>query len=74
MNYPFINGKKVRLAGKTLAQLQHLLQLAQDQVKRYEQAIVNYPPNRMENYGKPHLARLQDTVNSLQTAIDNNTT
>jgi len=68
-DYLFINGNKVVLAGKTQAQLQHLLQLAKDQVERYARAIENYQPRRMEMYGRSYQARLQNVVDRITQRI-----
>lgn len=65
----FINGKKLKLEGKTRAQLEHLRRLAQDEVRRYKKAIQNYPPERMERAGKPHLAKLERTIAVIDDAI-----
>ena len=71
LNDIFINGKKYSTKNKTRAQLEHMLQLARDEVRRYEEAIKNYPPDRMEKHGKPFLARLKSYVNEIQQAIEN---
>jgi hypothetical protein len=44
----FIGSKKVKLEGKTRAQLEHLLQQAQDMQRRYDFISRNYPPDRRE--------------------------
>lgn len=41
--------------------LNHLIQLAQVEIDNYQKAIENYPPERMERYGKPHLRKLEKT-------------
>jgi hypothetical protein len=40
-----------------------------DQVQRYEYSIRNYPPDRMEKYGKPFLASLQQKVADVDATI-----
>lgn len=65
----FINGKKYSTEGKTLAQLEHMLQLAKDEVTRYKMVISNYPPKRMENAGNPYLNKLQSAVTAIEKAI-----
>ncbi len=65
----FIDAKRVKLAGKTLAQLEHLLQLAKDQKRRYDITTKNYPPDRMEKYGKPFYERLNENIAAIEAAI-----
>ena len=40
-----------------------------DQVQRYEYAIRNYPPDRMERHGLPFLNRLRDKVATVDALI-----
>jgi hypothetical protein len=42
----------------TQSQLAHMEQLCQVEIDNYLICIENYPPERMERYGKPCLARL----------------
>lgn len=65
----FINGKKYSTEGKTLTQLEHMLQLAKDEVTRYKMVISNYPPKRMESAGIPYLNKLQSVVTTIEKAI-----
>jgi len=44
----------------SLTELNHTLQLLDVQIKNYTLLIENYPPDRMERYGKPYLKRLSD--------------
>lgn len=65
----FIKNKKVVLTNKTQAQLEHLLQLAKDEVDRYQRIVQNYPPDRMEQYGRPHIQKLQRVVDVISQHI-----
>jgi hypothetical protein len=65
----FIDAKRVKLAGKTLAQLEHLLQLAKDQRRRYDLTTKNYPADRMERLGKPFYARIDGNIAAIEAAI-----
>lgn len=40
-----------------------------DEVQRYEYAIRNYPPDRMEEHGKPFLSRLRQKVADVNATI-----
>lgn len=44
----------------TQSQLVHMEQLCQVEIDNYLICIENYPPERMEKYGKPYLALLQE--------------
>jgi len=46
-----------------------LLQLAQIEVDDYKLVIKNYPSDRMEKYGLPHLTDLQSRVDYIQSII-----
>ncbi len=65
----FIGSKKVKLAGKTPAKLEHLLQLARIEKTNYERACANYPPERMMRHAKPFLQRLDDNIAAIEAAI-----
>lgn len=65
----FIDAKRVKLGGKTLAQLEHLLQQAKDQKRRYTITIQNYPPDRMEKHGLPFMKRLDSNIAAIEAAI-----
>lgn len=60
----------VRRGSLTDAELQRLLAAVKDEVERYRFAIRNYPPDRMERYGKPFLAMLEKRVNDVQRLIN----
>jgi len=68
-NYIFINGKKTTTSGKTLAQLEHLLFLSEIEIANYEKTIKNYPVERMDRFGIPHLTKLQAVSQTIRTAI-----
>ncbi|WP_419807389.1 hypothetical protein [Sphingomonas sp.] len=40
-----------------------------DQAQRYQDAIRNYPADRMETYGRPYLERLRDKVAKVDAVI-----
>ena len=40
-----------------------------DQVQRYEEAIENYPPDRMEKFGLPRLMKLKQKVADVDATI-----
>lgn len=42
-----------------------------DQVQRYEYAIRNYPPDRMEKHGRPFLNKLREKVAIVDALITN---
>ena len=42
----------------TVGKLEHLIQLAEVEIANYQRAIVNYPADRLKNYGEPHLKAL----------------
>jgi len=54
-------------------QLNHMIQLCDLEIKIYEKLIVNYPPERMERCGLPHLEKLKQNKitfeNQLKTFI-----
>lgn len=45
-----------------------------DQVQRYEYAIRNYPPDRMEKHGRPFLNELREKVARVDALIARRTT
>ncbi len=55
---------------KSKENLEHQIQLKKDEIIRYEKAIVNYPPDRMEKYGEPFLQRLNNELQILQNQLD----
>ncbi len=52
---------KIRTPGK----VEHLLQLKEDEIVRHKKAIENYPPERLEKYGKPFLLKLEKERDAL---------
>lgn len=46
-----------------------LLQGLENDLKAYERAIENYPPERMEKYGKPYLNMLENKVQVVKQMI-----
>lgn len=53
----------------TDGKLQHMLQLAEIRVQNYAEAIKNYPPDRMEMYGKPHMMMLEERANVIRSIL-----
>ncbi len=49
--------------------LERLRAALADEVERYEYAIRNYPPDRMDQYGRPYLAKLREKVDVVDTLI-----
>ncbi|HEU0309961.1 MAG TPA: hypothetical protein VFR36_01900 [Sphingomicrobium sp.] len=58
----FIENAYARRDSLSDAELERLLAALKDEAERYRYAICNYPPDRMERYGKPFLARLEERV------------
>lgn len=54
------------VAKETTTNIDHHIQLKQIEIANYQNAIKNYPPDRMLRHGKPHLAKLQNELVSLQ--------
>ena len=49
--------------------LERLRAALADEVERYAYAIRNYPPDRMDQYGRPYLAKLREKVTVVDTLI-----
>ena len=47
-----------------------LLQGLENDLLAYRRAIANYPPERMEKYGKPYLNMLEDKVAVIKKMIE----
>jgi len=45
--------------------IDHRIQLKEDEVSRYRTVLVNYPLDRLHRSGIPYLTRLQDQLNDL---------
>ena len=54
---------------QTAAKLEHLLQLAEIEISNYEVLLNNYPEQRLEAIGIPHLNRLRYTRDVIQEAL-----
>lgn len=65
----FIGTKKIKLAGKTPAELEHLLQLAKIQKTNYARACEHYPPDRMMKHAVPFLKRLDDNIAAIEFVL-----
>ena len=55
---------------KSKENIEHRIQLKKDEIRRYELAIANYPPDRMERHGKPFLQKLNNELKILQNELD----
>ena len=55
---------------KTKENLEHRIQLKKDEITHYARVIKNYPPNRMNKCGIPHLRRLNNELQLLQHELD----
>lgn len=49
----------------TLRNIDHRIQLKEDEIRRYRECIVNYPPDRLKKNGIPYLTKLQNELNEL---------
>jgi len=45
--------------------IDHRIQLKEDEIRRYREVLVNYPLDRMNRSGIPYLTKLQDQLNDL---------
>jgi hypothetical protein len=45
--------------------IEHRIQLKEDEISRYRAILVNYPLDRLERSGIPYLTKLQDQLNEL---------
>jgi len=45
--------------------IDHRIQLKENEIAIYRSAIVNYPLDRLNKYGIPYLTKLQDQLNEL---------
>ncbi len=50
-------------------QLRHVGGLLEQKIKDYVHAIENYPPERMDRVGKPHMAKLVDQLQSVKSRL-----
>lgn len=56
----FIGSKKyTNIEQQPDFKLAHMLQLVEIEITNYEKHLVNYPPDRLERFGKPFLKILQ---------------
>ena len=55
---------------KSKENIEHRIQLKKDEIRRYELAIANYPPDRMERHGKPFLQKLNNELKILENELD----
>ena len=45
--------------------IEHQIQLKRDEITRYQKAIQNYPEERMQKFGVPHLRKLNTELQEL---------
>ena len=55
---------------KTKENLEHRIQLKEDEIYRYTLACKNYPHDRMERYGKPYLQKLNNELSTLKSELE----
>lgn len=65
----FIENAYARRDSLSDAELERLLAALKDEAERYRYAIRNYPPDRMEQFGKPFLARLEERMAEVQILL-----
>lgn len=58
-----------QLKKMTAAQVENAIQSITDEIRRYKKGIENYPADRMEKYGKPHLAKLEARLTMTKSFI-----
>ncbi|WP_230483602.1 hypothetical protein [Sphingomonas sp. Leaf21] len=69
----FINRAYVERESLSDRDLERLRASLADQVQRYEYAIRNYPPDRMEKHGRPFLDKLREKVAHVDALITSRT-
>jgi hypothetical protein len=55
---------------KTKLNLEHQIQLKQDELRRYLEASKNYPEERMKKYGVPYIQGLQNELTILNNELE----
>ena len=65
----FIENAYARRDSLSDAELGRLLAALKDEVERYRYTIRNYPADRMELYGRPFLANLEERVDEVQRLL-----
>ena len=58
-----------RRATLTLSELSRLEAALADDVERYREAIRGYPATKMQQYGQPHLSKLQGRLEEVRRLI-----
>lgn len=48
----------LRVKSLNVGELRHYMQMAQVEIDNYAVCIENYPPDRLEKYGRPFMAKL----------------
>lgn len=62
----FIGSKKyTNIEKQPDFKLAHMLQLVEIEIANYEKHLVNYPPDRLERFGKPFLKILQSRKDAI---------
>jgi hypothetical protein len=49
--------------------LEHRIQIKQNEIENYKRSIVNYPTERMEKCGNPYLQKLNNELTILQNEL-----
>jgi hypothetical protein len=55
---------------KTKDNIEHRIQLKKNEIEKYNEVIKNYPPDRMEKYGKPYLQQLHNELQILNNELE----
>lgn len=59
-----------KLESLTLSQVKHLLQQCEQEIVQYKYCISNYPPDRMEKYGKPFIEGLEARRDKVKSRLE----
>ena len=70
MSHNTLKISKYDLSKKTDAELKHYVQLIKIDINNYRKHIENYPPERMEKYGIPHLTRLIEVLKKVKAELN----
>jgi len=54
---------------KVSTNIEHRIQLKEDEIRRYHRVFQNYPPDRMKRFGEPHLKKLHDELMQLKVEL-----
>jgi len=54
----------------TKENIEHRIQLKLDEIRRYREAIKNYPADRIKKYATPYLQRLDNELTILKNELE----